>query len=219
MLFESFLYCGKSIPLLSGRKLRMFVNNTHESAHEALKKGLLDEAIHLYTLALEENPGHPDIYSDRGVAYLHKQDKAMCMLDLDKAVEIQPNYAFRYACRAYAKNNFGDIDAAIIDYELALELDPEDAVAHNNLGLLLEQKGYKLEAEKKFRQADRLSKIEDHLLHVIDELEGKDEIERVEIPPGSLSKPNSFWKEITLILTSKKHFREFIRFIKNGFKI
>lgn len=199
----------------------MFANKTHEAAHEALKKGELDEAIRLYTIALKENPGNPDIYSDRGVAFLHKKEEAKCMEDLDRAVEIQPEYAFRYACRAYAKNNFGDIDAAIMDYEIALELDPEDAVAHNNLGLLLEQKGYKLEAEKKFAQADRLSKIEDHLLHVMDELEGKDESKdkRVEIPPGSLTKPTSFWKEIKLLFTSKKHFREFIRFIKNGFKI
>ena len=108
----------------------MFANKTHEQAHEALKEGKIDESIILYSAALEEQPNHCDILSDRGVAYLHNKDEENCFKDLNRAMELQPEYAYRYACRAFAKNNFGDIEGAVKDYERAVELDPTDAVAH-----------------------------------------------------------------------------------------
>jgi tetratricopeptide (TPR) repeat protein len=37
----------------------------------------------------------------------------------------------------------GDIKGAIEDYEKTISLDPDDAIAYNNLGLLQEQLGYK----------------------------------------------------------------------------
>ncbi len=45
---------------------------------------------------------------------------------------------------------------AMQDYRKAVELDPEDAVAHNNLGLLEEKVGYQLKADKRFEKADKL---------------------------------------------------------------
>ena len=142
----------------------MFANKLHESAHEALKAQEIEKAISLYGEALKETPNHPDILSDRGVAYLHSNNKEKCFQDLNQALELQPEYSYRYACRAYAKNHFGDIDGAVLDYEKAVELDPKDAVAHNNLGMLLEQKGYMQKAKERFDRADKLSKMEDHAI-------------------------------------------------------
>lgn len=210
----------------------MFANKTHEEAHNALKDGNIEKSIELYTKALEETPEHADIYSDRGVAHLHNKDKEKCFADLNKALELQPKYAYRYASRAFAKNNFGDLDGAILDYQKAVELDPDDAVAHNNLGLLLEQKGYRREAEERFERADKLSKQEDHLLEMMDELEGQEETKtesavqhdsgqkRQEINPEvRRDKEISTMKEFKKIFTSRKQFSEFLQFIKNGFRI
>ena len=47
----------------------MFANEIHEKAHETLKSGEIEKAIVLYTKALELSKGHPDIISDRAVAY------------------------------------------------------------------------------------------------------------------------------------------------------
>src|SRR3989338_572580 len=149
----------------------MFINSTHQLADEALKAGKAEEAVDLYTQALHLYTDHPDILSDRGVAYLHLKNKVQCFEDLNRSLELQPLNAYRFASRAYAKNFFGDLDGAITDYEKAVELDPEDAIAYNNLGLLLEQKGYVKEANDRFERADKLSKQEDDLLHVMDELE------------------------------------------------
>lgn len=208
----------------------MFANKKHEEAHQLLKNGKIEEAILYYTKALEEAPSEINIISDRGVAYLHLKDKENCFKDLNKAIEMQPNYAFRYACRAFAKNNFGDIDGAIEDYKKAIELDPDDAVAHNNLGLLFEQKGYIDEAKKRFERADKLSKQEDHLLHLVDDLENQSKYEAPtaeekpqahhEIDPSIQREENiKVWDEMKKVLTTKKGFKEFLEYVRNGFKI
>ncbi|MBL4862590.1 MAG: tetratricopeptide repeat protein [Crocinitomicaceae bacterium] len=213
----------------------MFTNKIHEKAHEALKAGNVDEAIWCYTLALEENPNDCDILSDRGVAFLHLNDEQKCFEDLNLSLKLQPDYAYRYASRAYAKKHFGDLDGAIKDYEKAVELDPDDAVAQNNLGLLLEQKGYANEAKNRFARADKLSKLEDELYQVIDDLETGDDrapaepekpktVEkneaRPEIDPAEQQeKRTTKLGEFLKLFTSKRQFKEFINFIKNGFKI
>jgi tetratricopeptide (TPR) repeat protein len=214
----------------------MFANKTHEEAHALLNDGKIEDAIMAYTKALEENPEHADIYSDRGVAYLHQKNKEKCFEDLNKALDLQPEYAYRYAARAFAKNNFGDLVGAIKDYEKAVQLDPDDAIGHNNLGLLLEQQGYKKEAEERFKRADNLSKMEDHLFDVMDDLEtpnepaievkkveeesDKTEQVRQEIDPTiRREKEISAMKEMGKIFTSKKQFNDFMKFIRNGFKI
>ena len=207
----------------------MFTNKTHEEATSKLKEGQIDEAIELYTKALNEAPDDYNIISDRGVAYLHKNDKLRCFGDFNRAIQLQPNYSYRYASRAYAKKHFGDIEGAVADYEKAVELDPEDAVAQNNLGMLLEEMGYKKQSEKRFARADKLSEQENGLLNVMEGLEVSEkavEAPNQETPIEDLSpsdkgsdetKTNS--KEFKKVFTSKNQFKEFIRFIRNGFKI
>ncbi len=205
----------------------MFANSTHEAAHQLLNDGKVNEAIEAYSKALEIDPNHADIHSDRGVAHLHNMDKHNCFVDLNKALELQPSYSYRYASRAFAKNNFGDLAGAILDYEKAVELDPEDAVAQNNLGLLLEKQGYKKSAEARYARADQLSEQEDNLLEVIDDLDQekpkvKPEVETVKpIEAGEVKSNGSVNNsgEFKKIFTKKSQFKEFIRFIKNGFKI
>lgn len=206
----------------------MFVNQIHEEARNTLKSGQIKEAIELYTKALDLSPGHPDILSDRAVAYLHQENKDLCYGDFEVALELQPTKAYRYTSYAFAMNHFGDIEGAIKKYERAIELDPDDSIAHNNLGLLLEQKGYKDEAQAKFDRADRLSKMEDDFLDMIDEMDGEESNEKISPvhdptqenqKTTDSEKKNSVSSEMKKILTSKESFKEFIRFIKNGFKL
>lgn len=223
----------------------MFTNSKHEAAHKALKKGEIDKAILLYTEALVLAPDDCDILGDRGTAFLHKKDQLRCLADFDKAVSLDPDYAYRYASRAFAKQNFGDLDGAIEDYRKAVDLDPDDAVAQNNLGLLLEQQGYKKEADERFARADKLSKMEDELYAMMDDLEHdnqstssgvqnkeeaqlKQEFEArtasAEQKAGAASnsdetEDSNASKELKKVFTSRKQFREFMRFVKNGFKL
>lgn len=245
----------------------MFTNSKHEAAHEALKKGEVDKAILLYTEALSEAPNDCDILGDRATAFLHKKDKLRCLADFNKAVKLDPNYAYRYASRAFAKQNFGDLNGAVEDYTKAVDLDPEDAVAQNNLGMLLEQQGYKKEADERFARADKLSRMEDQLYDVMDDLEaeeengsqedglrepqssegrlkaefdaraekaaqdsgksapeeenskGDSELREPEFSGAKENDDTNTSKELKKVFTSRQQFREFVRFIKNGFKL
>ena len=202
----------------------MFANKTHEAAHTLLQNGDIAGSIKLYTQALIEHPNDCNLISDRAVAYLHANDKENCFKDFDVALALQPNYSYRYASRAFAKNHFGDIDGALEDYQKAVELDPDDAVAQNNLGLLFEQKGYKNAAEERFKRADKLSKDEDYLLELIDDMDEKKPsvpAEAIkEIDPNNQREKNiSTGKELKKVFTSKSQFKEFMNFMKNGFKI
>ncbi|XOV68814.1 MAG: tetratricopeptide repeat protein [Fluviicola sp.] len=249
----------------------MFTNSKHEKAHEALKKGAVDKAILLYTEALNEAPNDCDILSDRATAFLHKKDQLRCMADFNLAVALDPDYSFRYAARAFAKQNFGDLDGAVADYKKAVDLDPDDAVAQNNLGMLLEQQGYKKEADERFARADKLSKMEDKLYDMMDEMEGQNqpdsELERpqtaveenkhdddaikkefeartskaeqssgqkapeddskMKAPENVKSAENEAQnddssntsKELKKVFTSRQQFKEFVQFVKNGFKL
>lgn len=197
----------------------MFANKTHRQADEALKKGDFKKSIELYSKALKESPYECNILSDRGVAYLHAKQKNNSLADFDRAISLQPDYSYRYAARAFARNNFGDIDGAILDYEKAVELDPDDAVGQNNLGLLLEQKGYQKEADDRFKRADSLSEMEDGLLDVIDDLEENYNPHNNFKKDEARDNKTSAKYELKKLFTSKIQFDEFITFLKNGFRI
>ena len=199
----------------------MFINEIHRRSEELLKKGDISGALKLLDQLISDLPDNADLYSDRGVAHLHLKNSDACFSDLNKAISLQPDYAFRYACRAFAKNHFGDLDGAIKDYNIAIDLDPQDAVAHNNLGLLLEQKGYKDEAKDRFERADKLSKMEDHLYELMDEMdETKKEESSVSVQSEEeVNDNNNTISGMKKVLTSRSEFRAFISFVKNGFKI
>lgn len=197
----------------------MFVNTKHKEALDLLKAGKIEDAIQVYTDILSEIGDHPDVLSDRGVAYLHENKRDACIEDLLKAKSLEPNNAYRHASLAFARTHFKDFDNAIKDYEKAIELDPEDAVAYNNLGLLLEQKGYQQQAQERFKRADQLSKQEDHLIEMMEGMEPQNEDKKDSKIQKTQPKQSESKKEFKKIFTSRKQFREFIRFVTNGFKI
>ena len=193
----------------------MFANKTHKKADEVFKSGNLKKSIILYSKALKESPNESILYSDRGVSYLHSKDKEKSLADFNRAIELEPDYGYHYAARAFAKNNFGDIDGAILDYEESIKLDPDDAIGQNNLGILLEKKGYQKEAEKRFKIADSLSKMEDKLFDVIEDIEETNNKNKSKEKINKKSTKSEFKK----LFTSKRQFQEFIKFLKNGLKI
>ena len=206
----------------------MFINQAHQQGMEFLRASDLDRALSLLNQALEQHPNHPDILSDRGVIFIHLKNKDAALADFDLSLELQPEYGYRYSSRAYCKEFFGDLDGAILDYEQAVLLDKEDAIAYNNLGLLLEKKGRMEQAKRNFDRADHLAKLEENLMHVVDELEGKGTDEeqkaaeikdRATIPPMEIKeKQATTLSEMKKIFTSKEQFNAFMKFIKNGFK-
>ncbi len=196
----------------------MFINHHHQSGIESLQEGHLSAALDFLNKALVENPCHPDILSDRGFLYIHLRQNELAMKDFDLSLDLQPEYGYRYASRGYAKDYFEDFDGAIEDYAKAIELDQKDAISHNNLGILLQKKGEDLEAELHFQIADQLN--EGEAFQIVEAVEGKQKsLDRVVIPPSDLiRKQENTISEMKNIFTSKEKFKEFMHFLKNGFK-
>lgn len=158
----------------------------------------------------------PDFLNDWAVALFHNQRAHEGLALLDKAINLQPHYGYRYAARGWMKQALKDIKGAIADYEKALELDPEDAITLNNLGLLEEQIGRMESAKERFRAADAMDQmLEDSSISKAP----------VNAPvPLPASKPNPLntsnpWAEASRALFTSEGRKEFLDFIRNGFKL
>ena len=56
-------------------------------------EGEYDNAIHIFTKAIEINPIFADAYNNRGLAYSDKGQFDHAIKDYTKAIEINPNFA------------------------------------------------------------------------------------------------------------------------------
>lgn|SRR5690554_237764 len=208
----------------------MYINSEHKKAQDLLDNQKFEKSLVAFNKALKLNPNHPDILSHRGVLYLHMNQKRKCFDDLELSLRLDKDYAYRYAALAYAKDYFGDLEAAIELYEKAVQIDPHDAISHNNLGLLMEKKGYQKKAKENFNKADRLAEEQKGMLPNFDEQEEKNPLPRpgsLHVPKGEALQPKklkpepkpTFGQISRDLITKKSVFIEFINFIKNGFKL
>ena len=178
-----------------------------------------------YNQAIKEEE-NPSIYSERGVIWYYLQDKEKSLSDMDYALGLEPNNPYRYSSRAYIKDWIGDIKGAIADYEVAVKLDPEDSIAYNNLGLLQEKVGYVDKAKSNYKRADQIAGV-DELLEKIrrehKELHDKDIARALEKDGEAMDHDNRAKLSIFALLrntfTSKSGIKDYLDFIRNGFKI
>ena len=196
--------------------MQKFINQEHEKAYNLMLEKDYQQALKIFVDLIYLFPNEANLFSDRGVIFIHQNKKVAALQDFDQAVFLEASYGYRYASRAYARDFFGDTEAAILDYEKAIELDPEDAVSYNNIGLLQEKLGYKQKAQKNFELADEISKEqEDNFIKQTPISENN----APEIQEESRIKKKSFFKEFFKILQSKKQFKEFLSFVKKGGKL
>lgn len=180
-------------------------------------------AVMDFTLALEKDPGNPEILYQRAMTYFHLQKHSLALLDMDDAVKFQPNYSFRYSSRAYMRDAIGDVVGAIQDYKKAIELDPEDVIAYNNLGILEEKMGRKQISQAYFNKADSLIELPSN--KTVKEVTGltsnvNNKRSSSPLPVVDKTKANSsIWIEVLKVFTQKDSFKEFLNFIKSGFKL
>ncbi|MFZ5553663.1 MAG: tetratricopeptide repeat protein [Bacteroidota bacterium] len=184
----------------------------YKKGMEYLEKGEYEKALACFNEALEIKPDTPDFLSDRAVAYFHLRKFELSIIDLNRAQELEPQNGYRYSSRAYVKDRMNDTEGAIEDYKKAIEIDPEDAISYNNLGLLEEKLGYQALAKKRFEKADELEGIK----KTIQKTEN-DNREKEILPVNEKKKTKTgFIKEV---FTTGSGFRDFLRFIFNGFRI
>ena len=119
------------------------------------KSKLWDEAMNTWTTLIAMYPDAAEYYVERGVCKFNLRFKH-AIQDFDYAIEMVDDNAYFYSCRAYIRDKIGDSEGAIADYSKALELDPEDAIILNNLGLAEQKLGYTARARERFKNIDDL---------------------------------------------------------------
>lgn len=175
-----------------------------------------------YNKALEQEE-NPNVYSERAVVYYYLKQLDKSLDDMNHAAKLEPQNPYRYSSRAYIKDAMGDTEGAILDYQQAITLDPEDSIAHNNLGLLQEKLGYKEKAKKNYERADQLADV-DKLLNKIRTEQRNESIERQQQQSASEITSTDERQELSIVallrntFMTKSGFKEYLAFIRNGFK-
>lgn len=193
-------------------------DSRYGKARKYYSDGKYQDAIYWYTMAISVDDKDAELYSERGVAFFHIGKLAESLQDMNQARDLEPNNPYRYASRAYIRDAMGDVEGAVKDYRQAIFLDPEDAVAHNNLGLLEEKLGRKGNAQALFDLADKLAK-DDPAFGI------SGSSTSVHSRPVNLQreidkekKSRSLWREAAAVFRSRQTFSEFITFVRKGFK-
>ncbi len=77
-------------------------------------------------------------YDNRGVEYANKRDWDHAFADYDRAIRIDPKFAFPYSNRGDAWRERGNLQRALADLDEAIRLDPKFANAYYNRRLARE---------------------------------------------------------------------------------
>jgi tetratricopeptide (TPR) repeat protein len=93
----------------------------------------------------------------RGVVYKSKGEYDRAILEFNKAIEIDPEFAMAYNGRGNAYQDKGEYDQAILDYTKAIEIDPSYANAYNNRGYVYADKGELEKAILDFTKATEIA--------------------------------------------------------------
>ena len=163
------------------------------------KMGQFEQAMMLWNVLIKNDPQNAQHYSERAVCkfqlrFPHAID------DLDKALALEPNSSYYHACRAYIKDKLGDTEGAVEDYRTAHELDPDDAITLNNLGLAEQKLGYTAKARASFRKSNDLLGIK---------TADAEEFKTPERP--NKVKFKAQWQEVRKMLSSVEEFKRYLK--------
>lgn len=179
-----------------------------------------EKSINDLTSILVRLPDEATLLCDRGISHFKNKDIEAAMLDMNKAVELEPENPFRYSSRAYIRAKT-DIKGAMADYEKAIELDPKDEISHNNLGLLQENAGRMKAAKKSFTKSNEILGYDPDKRKEDIETKNEPQETKKELTQDEDTKPEeqeSLGKIMLSVFTSKKVRQEYFSFLKSKFK-
>lgn len=100
-------------------------------------KGDYSKAISSLTKGAEitEGPPDPQIYINRGVAFLQNEEYEEAIEDFKDALVHNPRNATVLNYKAFASYRMGLYEEAVADYDKAIDLNPDNATAYYNRGM------------------------------------------------------------------------------------
>ncbi|RPJ57503.1 MAG: hypothetical protein EHM12_09090 [Dehalococcoidia bacterium] len=101
-----------------------------DRAYGFVDAGYPQEAINLYTLAIEKDPVYIDAYYNRGVMHYILREYSRALADLNRVIEAKPDCAMAYASRGAVYDKTNDYQKALNDYRRAAHLGDKDTQDH-----------------------------------------------------------------------------------------
>ncbi|XP_067001811.2 RNA polymerase II-associated protein 3 [Anabrus simplex] len=115
------------------QKLRDQALYEKELGNEQVKKQNWKEAIQYYNRAIKCYAYDPVFYANRALCFLKTKDLKSAETDCTAAIQLDPTYVKAYVRRATARTELRQYKDAKEDLEKALELEPNNTVAKNDL--------------------------------------------------------------------------------------
>ncbi|TPX57936.1 hypothetical protein SpCBS45565_g06587 [Spizellomyces sp. 'palustris'] len=101
--------------------------------NKAFSSGQFDEAIKLFSQAIEMDPSNHVLYSNRSAAYASLKDYQNALQDAEKTVQLKPDWARGYSRQGAALHGLGDLVAAGDAYKAGLKIEPNNAQLQKSL--------------------------------------------------------------------------------------
>lgn len=98
----------------------------YNKAFHFIDAGFPQEAINLYTLAIEKDPNFIEAYYNRGVVHFTLREYRQALADFNKVIEKRPDMASAYASRGSTFEKLNDHYNALKDYKMAARLGDKD---------------------------------------------------------------------------------------------
>jgi Flp pilus assembly protein TadD len=129
-----------------------------------LLQGRIDEGLKYFTQAVEASPDNPEVYFNRGQAYIQAISQNfdesyidLCIADFNQVQAFQPNDPNSLFNRGQCLSFKNDFQAAFQDYTAAIEQDPERAVFYLYRAVLYPDVGTQAQALSDAQKALDLS--------------------------------------------------------------
>ncbi len=112
-------------------------------------------------------------YTDQGTNLIKKEQYDQAIVNLDRAIQMDPNYALAYNYRGMAYFRSKNFEKALADFNKAIQLNPNLAVAYNNRAYAYFQKKDYSKAEEDVRKAQDLKyTVDPELLEKLRQVSG-----------------------------------------------
>lgn len=125
------------------------------------KEERIPEAIELLKKHLEKEPYDDDARYYLGICYYKEKNYDSAIMELSRALELVPHYIKKPEVNLYlglVLTDKGRNEEAIIEYQKALSVQPDNAVAHNSMGVAFKNLGNIDKAIEEYKRAVAIDK-------------------------------------------------------------
>ncbi len=184
------------------------------------KAGRFTDSMEVWDGLVNAHGNVAEYWEERALVWHKTGRQAEALADFEKALALEPDNPYRYACRAYIKDKMGDVAGAVADYLQVVEMDPEDDVAQNNLELLQAKLAYLERQQQQFATPEHPTS-EEIAAYAATYQASPPKASKTESPaaaPRSVS-ASDVLKEVAQVLVSREGWKDFWTFARNGFKL